>query len=102
MEPTGAVDVSYRIDIVEGIFRTTGGLVFATLLRCADEIDRAFEAVEVDETEPNGLVLGGLVVLTSDFLPRPACEVVRLVTEVALGAGLAGREGRVLLGVGVG
>jgi len=109
--PMVVVDASDRIDTVEGIFRTAGGFWFATVLRRPiDVTDGVVERLEATEPDVTVLALGGLLVLASGgFLGSVglrglgAFEPVRSLVplerlEVALGAGLGGREVRVRRG----
>lgn len=109
-----AVDVSERIEMLDGILRTTGGFWFATLLRWTidDAEPAATERVEAIEPAVVVRALGGLLPIRSaeGFLGSvgrralgaldPVRDLVTLETaELALGAGLGGREIRVRLGV---
>jgi hypothetical protein len=61
------LEVSDRIDMLDGIFRTTGGFWFATLLRWTiDEADAATERVEAADPAVAVRALGGLLATTSD------------------------------------
>lgn len=58
--------MSDRIEMVEGIFRTTGGFWFATVLRRPiDVTDEVVERVEATEPDVAVLALGGLLELVS-------------------------------------